>query len=142
MYVLELTLGISRLRFPDVVSLHVSIPVKISMVLSRSAGDDARPHWLITPGRGHGRIGLIRREVATSAKRIVEIVDRRWQVRPRAISYLRSPLICTEKTDRKRLADKFRTKLAAEPLRYRQHRSFCATWIYRKSISDQYFRRL
>lgn len=43
-----------------------ALPNKISMALSRPAGDDAQPHWLIALRRGRGRIGLIRREVATA----------------------------------------------------------------------------
>lgn len=66
---------------------YFSIPVKISMALSRSAGDDAQPHWLIALQRGHGRIELIRREVATaqSAMSKLSIVGGSFQPR-----YLRS----------------------------------------------------
>lgn len=126
---------------------YVSIPVKISMVLSRSACDDARPHWLIAPGRGHGRIELIRREVATAQSALSKLSIVGGSSRPR---YLRSLLICAAETDRERLADKFRTRLAASlalfvpgPARIgSSYRSFSVTWIHRKSISDKYFRGL
>jgi len=91
-----------------------SISNKISMALSRSVGDDAQPHWLIALRRGRGRIGLIRREVATAQSALSKLSIVGVAGFPAALS------VCSRcsfawPTDRKRLTDKFRPRPAASP---------------------------